>query len=161
MLCRKKAIQDSDQKWMLDEWIRYVDDESSKIIAKPDLGKHWYNVLKSARTGDLHASSSYLEDVVRHWDGFLKKAALRLRAKLGVEVQPKIPRSDRRDPDGRIKRIHSSVIKSGQLSGILKIPDAAGDVSIDVSLLSKTVKYWVVLDPPTDGRQATRVNWLL
>lgn len=161
MLCRKKAIQDSDQKWMLDEWIRYVDDDGSQIIAKPNLGKHWHDVLKSARTGDLHAASSYLEDVVRHWDGFLKKAALRLRAKLGVEVQPKIPRSDRHDPDGRIKRIHSSAIKSGQLSGILKIPDAVGDVWIDVFLLAKTVRYRVVLDPPTDGRQATRVNWLL
>ncbi|MCK4788735.1 MAG: hypothetical protein KAV87_33640, partial [Desulfobacteraceae bacterium] len=95
------------------------------------------------------------------WDGFLKKAALRLRAKLGVEVQPKISRSDRHDPDGRIKRIHSSAIKSGQLSGILKIPDAVGDVWIDVFLLAKTVRYRVVLDPPTDGRQATRVNWLL
>lgn len=45
MLSRKKEVSDPDQKWMLDEWIRYVDDLESRIIVPPDLGSHWGEVL--------------------------------------------------------------------------------------------------------------------
>ncbi len=160
MLSQKKGVADSDQEWMLDEWIKYVGDERSRIIQKPDLGKHWHEVLQAARSGNLHTVSPALEDVVVHWIGFLRKVALRLRAKLGVEVQPKMSRSERLDPSTRIKRLHTHALKDGTLSGLLRIPDAVDDVSIDVLLQSRAVKYRVSVSAPTEGRAATRVKWL-
>lgn len=66
VLSRKKRISDPDQKWMLDEWIRYVDDSTSKIIVPPDFGKHWNEILKAARTDDLR-NSPELRSVSSHW----------------------------------------------------------------------------------------------
>lgn len=160
MLSRKKAIDDPDQKWMMDEWIRYVEDENSKIIEEPDLGVEWSAILQEARSGSLKAVSQDLKETVRHWDGFLRKAALRMRAKLGAEVKVKIPRRDRQDPEGRLKRLHGDGLKTSRLSGVLQVPDAVGDLSIDVILQSQRVRYRVSLEPPTEGRPMTRVNWL-
>jgi hypothetical protein len=105
--------------------------------------------------------SSHLPELIRRWDGFLKKAALRLRAKLGAEVQPSIPRKDVKDPDGRIKRLHAAALKHGNLSGELKVPDAVGDIAVTVILQAKAVRYGVAVQPPSEGRARTRVNWLL
>ena len=161
ILSRRKEVEDPDQRWMLDEWIRYVADPNSKIIEPPHLGDHWNEILRAAREGNLSSVSRRLQDVVRRWDGFVKKAALRLSAKLGVEVEPRISRSERRDPDERIKRLQTTVLKEGCLASELKIPDAAGDVSMQVILQAKAVRFGVVLEPPSEGRASTRVNWLV
>jgi hypothetical protein len=49
---------------------------------------------------------------------------------------------------------------SGSLSGALVVPDAAGDVRIEVFLHSKSVRYAVIVEAPTEGRQVTRLRWL-
>ncbi len=159
MLSRKKEISDPDQQWMLDEWIKYVDDERSKIIEKPDLGPHWTESLDAARVGRLSTVSSGVADVVAHWDGFLRKAALRLRAQLGVDVTLRLSRSDKTDPKSRLKRLHAATLKSGYLSGVLKVPRAVGDLHIDVLLQARTVRYRTGLDASDEGRQKTRLNW--
>ncbi len=160
MLSRKKAVSDPDQKWMLDEWIRYVDDPTSCIIVPPDLGSKWNDVLRAARTGSLAASTTELTLVAGHWMGFLRKASLRMSAKLGVDVQMRIAKKERDDPDIYLHRLVSEAVDDGTLSGVLKIPDAAGNLLIDVFLHSRSVRYGLTMSAPTEGRQTTRVNWL-
>jgi len=159
LLSTRKAVSDPDQKWMLDEWIRYVDDDASKIIEPPDLGLKWNDVLTAARTGDLGTADG-LPDVVRHWTGFLRKAALRLRAKLGVEVKPKLSRADLSDPAAHVQRLIAEARNNSVLSGTLRIPDAIGDVSIELFLHSQSIRFGVGFRAPTEGRQATRISWL-
>ncbi len=103
--------------------------------------------------------SSGVADVVAYWDGFLRKAALRLRAQLGVDVAPRLSRSDKTDPKSRLKRLHTATLKSGHLSGVLKVPRAVGDLHIDVLLQARTVRYRTGLDASDEGRQKTRLNW--
>lgn len=159
MLSRKKTVSDPDQKWMLDEWIRYVDDPDSKILEPPELGPAWNDVLKAAKTSGLAEVVSELEDVVNHWIGYLRKAAFRLRAKLGVEVRPRLTRADKADHRVHVNRLISEAITHNSLSGALKIPDAAGDLTVEVFLNSRTVRYGVEVYAPTEGRQLTRVRW--
>lgn len=97
MLCNRSEITDSDQAWMLDEWIKYVADPESKIIEPPQLGEHWSEVLRAAREANLPSVSKYVHDLARAWDGYLHKEALRLRAKLGADVETRVPLSERRD----------------------------------------------------------------
>ncbi len=160
MLSRKKAVSDVDQQWMLDEWIRYIDDPASKIVVPVELGPHWNNVLKAARTGALTQKSPELRDVVAQWIGYLRQVSLRMRAKLGVDVRPKISRADRITPATHVDRLVAQACTKGFLSGTVKIPDAAGDLRVEVFLHSKTVRYSVAVRPPTEGRQKTRLAWL-
>ncbi len=160
LLSRKKEVADPDQKWMLDEWIHYVGDPKSRIIVPPDLGSHWGDVLKAARTGALDQSDSELRDVARCWMGYLRKAALRLRAKLGVDVQMRLSRKEKGDSELHLERLIENARANGTLFGALRIPDAAGDIQIDVFLHSRSVRYGLEVAAPTEGRQTTRVKWL-
>jgi len=161
LLSRRKEIADPDQQWMLEEWIRYIADDQSRIIEPPQMGEHWKEILQAAREHNLENFRTQMQDVVQRWDAFLKKVALRLRAKLGVDVQLLIPRAERKNPAIRIKNLQTLAIKNGELPGILRIPDAAGDLSVVVFLASKSVQYSIELAAPTDGRTKTRIMWLL
>ena len=161
MLCNQKEVDDPDQHWMLDEWIKYVANEESRIIEPPVLGKYWGPVLQAAKEHKLRAVSGKLTDVVEHWDAFLKKLALRLRAKMGVEVQRRTSRADVSDPVGRIKRIHEEALDGGVVTGALRVPDAIGDLRLELMLQGKVVRYSVSFRAPGEGRTKTRLNWLL
>ena len=146
---------------MLDEWIRYVTHPNSKIIEPPHLGDHWNDVLRAARENNLASVPRELTQVVRRWDGFLTKTALRLRGKLGVDVEKKLARMDRKDPEARVKRLHNEASPNGSLRGEFRVPDAAGDLSLEVHLAARTVQYSVQLRSPTEGRPKTRIAWLV
>ena len=64
MLSNQKEVEDPDQRWMLDEWIKYVADEESRIMEPPALGKNWGPVLQAAKEHKLAAVSGQLTDVV-------------------------------------------------------------------------------------------------
>lgn len=160
VLMRNTAVSDSDQAWMLQEWIRYIEDERSKVIVQPDLGSHWHEVLRAARGGNLATVARQLDDVVRNWDGFVRKTALRLRAKLGVEVEQRIRRGEQADPEKRLAQLHAAALESTTLSGEFKVPGAVGDISVEMLLPARSVRYGVDVDAPRDGRQLTRLKWL-
>ncbi len=161
VLSRRKEVADADQQWMLEEWIRYIADEQSKIIEPPQLGEHWNEILQAARERNLAAYSTQIQDVVHHWNAFLKKVALRLRSKLGVDVSLLITRVERKDPSIRVRNLQTAAIRDGELSGTFRIPDAAGDLSVVVFLASRSIRYAVEMAAPTEGRAKTRINWLL
>ena len=160
VLSRRKAVSDPDQKWMLDEWIRYVDDPSSRIIVPPDLGPHWAGIVRAARTGSLKKNSPELREVAEQWLGYLVKASLRLRAKLGVDVRARRSRAERNEPRVGVDRVVTEASADSVLAGALIVPDAVGDLTIEVFLHSQTVRYGVTLRAPTEGRQLTRLRWL-
>ncbi len=160
-LSRRKDVADPDQQWMLEEWIRYVADPQSRIIEPPQMGEHWNHVLRSAREGNLAACKQEMHDIVQRWDAFLKKVALRLRAKLGVDVEPKISRAERSDPETRTRNLQTIAFRHGELSGVFRIPGAAGNLSVAILLAAKSVRYAIDVEAPTEGRAKTRVGWLL
>lgn len=158
LLSRKKDIADSDQKWMLDEWISFVQDSDSRIIVPPDMGPKWGEVLSAARTYGLAQVPGEFQDVARCWVAYLRKAALRLRAKLGVDVQVRLSRREKEDIVLHVQKCADP--REGTLSGSLRIPDAVGDINIKVILPSRSVQYILEVIAPTEGRQVTRLGWL-
>ena len=161
VLSTKKEIKDSDQHWMLDEWIKYITDDESRIIAPPSLGAHWGIVLQAAREHKLSTVPNQLTDVTEHWDVFLKKLAFRLRAKMGADVQRRTSRADVKDPGKRTKQMCAEALDSGILTGALKVRDAIGDIRLELMLQGKVVRYSVRFPAPSEGRTKTRLNWLL
>jgi hypothetical protein len=160
VLAQKQAIADADQAWMLSEWVRYVLDESSRIMQPAQLGPHWGDILKAAREGSLHAVARYIGDLIHSWEGYLGKEALRLRALLGVDVQVLVPLRERKEPESRFKRLYDEVLDKACLTGAIRIPDAASNVTLDVMLPGRAVRFGAELQAPSEGRQQTRLNWI-
>ncbi len=161
LLRRDNRVADADQQWMLEEWIRYVADPQSRIIEPPQMGEHWNKVLLFAHEGNLGACKSELLDVVQRWDAFLRKVALRLRARLGAGVKLKTSKPEQNDYGKYIKNLHDAAIKKGELSGVLRIPDAAGDLSVVVLLAARSVQYSIEVKAPMEGKAITRIKWML
>lgn len=161
LVSRRKAVEDPDQQWMLEEWIRYVADPQSRIIEPPHMGEHWNKVLRCASEANLGACKSEMYDIVQRWDAFLRTVILRLRAKLGADVKLKISRTDQKAPAALIKNLHANAINNGELSGVFRIPDAAGDLSLVVLLASRSVQYSIDVEAPTEGKATTRIKWMI
>ena len=155
---RRKEVDDEDQKWMLVEWIRYVEDKESRIIEPPDMGSGWSNVLKAAKTNDLAQAHADLVDVANHWVGYLRKLGFQLRARLDADVEVRLSRKEKSDPS--LQATNAINLQEGSLSGALRIPGAAGDIGIRILLHSRTVQYVLDVQAPTEGRPATRLRWL-
>jgi hypothetical protein len=160
LLSQQAEIADADQSWMLEEWIRYFTDPEARIVEPPQLGPHWNEILKAAREQNLPSVAAYVDELVAAWDGYLRKESLRLRAKLGVDVEPVIGRSDRKDPASRAKRMAQEVLEQGCLRGDIRIPDAASEIAVHVNLAAGIVRFGVELVAPQEGRQQTRLNWI-
>lgn len=161
LVSRCKAVEDPDQQWMLEEWIRYVADPQSRIIEPPQMGEHWNKVLHCASEKNLSACKSEMHDIVQHWDAFLRTVVLRLRAKLGADVKLKISKAEQKAPATLIKNMYANAIDNGELSGVFRIPDAAGDLSLVVLLASRSVQYSIEVKAPTEGKATTRINWMI
>ena len=157
VLIGKEGVSDTDHIWILEEWIRYLEDPGSRIITPPDFGDLWSQVLKAAKTSSL-TDNADIQDVTTHWVGYLRKLAFRLQAKLCTDVQVRMARKERGDPEEH--RRNSLDLTEGSLNGKIRILDSAGDISIKILLPSKTVQYSIEVDPPTKGLQLTRAKWI-
>jgi hypothetical protein len=61
----------------------------------------------------------------------------------------------------RFKRIAQDVFTEGSLRGQVRVPDAASDLSIELNIAAGLVRFGADLQAPQEGRQQTRINWLL
>jgi hypothetical protein len=111
--------------------------------------------------GTLRANDKGLMDVVSRWDQLLRFAALRLGRELGTDVQVRTSRKDASDPGTRLASQAQKLVNSGVLDGALRIPDTVAPLEVCADLRAGKVTVTVDVDAPTDGRAATRVNWLL
>lgn len=148
-----EEISDPDQKWILEEWIDYVGDSNSRIKIPPDLGSHWRAVLEAAGKNALKESSASLQDVARHWVGYLRKAAFRLRAEKKVDVEVYTSRKTREDSD--LQAQESVNAQEGTLNGTLHIRGTAGNIEIKAILPSRKVQYSLRVAAPTEGQMRT------
>lgn len=156
---RHRGVADPDQAWILGELIAYLDHENSGASGFQDMGRGWVKVRDAVRQGTLRSNDAEARDVVERWEQFLDYVALGLSQDLGREVMPVRPRKQSltERSDGHLKRLTGD----GVLSGEMRVPDAAGTITVDANLRTQQVTTSTRLDAPREGRPATRVNWLL
>jgi hypothetical protein len=161
LLCSQGTVSDTDQQWMLNEWIQYVSDPMSKIIDPPTLGQYFGDLLTAAREGSIAAAGPAVRDVCGYWDGFLNKAAHRLRADLGVDVHPSLTNAEKQSHELRINKLQVVVSSESRLTGSLRVKNAASEINIDVLLPARAVRFGIEVKASTEGRQLTRLKWMV
>lgn len=125
------------------------------------MGASWVSVRDAVAAGTLRPSDKGCAEVAARFDALLRYVALRLGRTLGTEVVPVLSRKEAADPAVRTAALVESLAKDGRLSGALRIPNAIAPLSIDIDLRSGRVTCMVDVDAPREGRQTTRVNWLV
>ncbi len=156
---RHHGISDPEQAWILGELIAYLDHEKSGASGFQDMGRDWVAVRDGTRQGTLRASDPGVRKVAQRWDQLVDYFALGLSQELGREVEPVRPR--RQTQAERVDLSVKRLATSGELAAAVKVPDAIAPIDAVADLRSRQVTSSVVIQAPGDGRQQTRVNWLL
>ncbi len=154
-----KGVTDPEQAWILDELIRYLQHNKSGALDFSDMGQFWVAVRDGAREGSLSKRSEGIDDVTDRWDQLIRFAALRLSAEIGEDVSVVIPRGQN-EARQRNAALVESLSTAGTLSGGLRIPNTAGNLSIDADLRARQVTASIDIDAPQDKGAVGRVSWL-
>lgn len=156
---RFRGIDDPDQAWILDELIRYLDDEKSGASGFEGMGREWVRVRDNARNETLRASDPETQTIAARWEQFVEYLCLNLSQELGVDV--KHQRSRGKDPEDRVVNVAKRLAGDGVLGCSIRVPDAVGPIGIEADLRTRRVSTTVEVPAPKDGRPKTRVNWML
>jgi hypothetical protein len=158
VLQRTRGIKDSDQEWVLAELIHYLSSEGSGAVGFEDMGDQWVSVRSQVREGTLRKSDVAARDVAERWEQFTHYLCLGLSQELGTAVTEQRPRTQ--TTEARITELIGNLTSDGQLATTIRIPNAAGPVTIRADLRSRQTFTSVTLEAPKTGRVKPRFNWL-
>jgi len=156
-----RGVSDPEQAWILGELIRYLEHERSGALELEDMGQNWVAVREAVNSGTLRATDKTAAEVASRFDALLRYASLRLGQRLGTDVTQLLSRADLANPAQRISSQVASLVQVGELSGTIRIPNAAAPVAVVADLRANQIHCHIDVDAPKDGRSTTRVNWLL
>lgn len=161
MLLSHGDLADSLQVWILSEFVRYLTHPKSGATEFVDMGRHWVAVRDSVTAGTLRASDVKALSVANTWASLSRHLALRMTADLGVTVKHHLPRKLSADPQARNEYIVEQLVTTGCLAATLRVPDAAGDLTVEADLRTNKIKCSTSIDAPAYGTAFRRTAWLL
>ncbi len=132
------------EKWVLSEWLSFMDNPDAPITTRYGLGPFWENVEIMAQKGGLRAKDQAVQSVAQAWRDHLQATARRFGARLGTEIAVRATECELSDGDLHTSRIANRLANHGSLSGQL-----AGDGTIgglDLSLNPATGEATFVTD---------------
>ncbi|HEX8768368.1 MAG TPA: TerD family protein, partial [Jatrophihabitans sp.] len=153
---RHRGVADPAQRYVLQEFIRYMEHPRSGMQGFANMGPQWVKVREDVKARTLRSTDRHAAEVAGLFDQLIRYIGLHLTALLGVEVQSVPPRNSG-DTASRCQQLADS----GLLFGTLKVPGAAGPIVVTADLRAERVSCSVTVDAPREGRPTTRVNWLL
>ncbi len=159
----KSAVSDPDQAYMLNEFVRFLEHESTGVSEFEQMGKEWVEACKLFFAKSVLDKKSPLGPaVVSDWDELTRCTALLMSRDLETNVTTVLNAKERKDPNGRLDAMHASFIRSGVLESRLDVPDAASAISVEADLTRRSVTVSMSVDAPRDKTRApATVNWLL
>jgi hypothetical protein len=84
-----------------------------------------------------------------------------MTSQLGVTVSPVVPRKLARDHAARAQAAAAELAASGTLSATLRIPGAAGPMSVVADLRTAQIRTSVEVVAPRGGGGPRRINWMV
>lgn len=156
-----RGVDDPEQAWILGELIRYLEHERSGALDLDDMGPNWVAVRDAVAAGTLRANDRTAPEIVSRFDALLRYASLRLGQQLGTDVTPLLTRQEVANPETRASALLTSLVQMGELSGVIRIPNAVAPINVVADLRGNRVTCFVDVKAPQEGRQTTRVNWIV
>jgi hypothetical protein len=155
------SVADPDQAWILGELIRYLEHPRSGAVDFDDMGTSWVTVRDSVANRTLRTSDTGAADVVGRFGQLVSFAGMRLSRTLGVDVRSALSRAEMRDLGAYTQTGVARMVDIGILHGALRVPNAAAPFDITADLRSGLISCSIGVDAPGQGRNVTRVNWLI
>ncbi|HYI60353.1 MAG TPA: hypothetical protein VEW93_00960 [Acidimicrobiales bacterium] len=156
-----RGVADPDQAWILGELIRYLEHPRSGAMGFDDMGDDWVTVRNAVDAGTLRPTDKGAPRVASRWDQLIRFACLVHGQRLGVEVQPALPRREAADPTVANQVLVENLTRNGLLQRDIRIPGGVAPLTLAADLRAQRVMCSLTIDAPKEGRPLTRINWLL
>ena len=161
MLLAHHPFTDPLPMWILAELLKYLEHPRSGTMAFNDMGSSWVSVRDAVAAGTLRSTDRITEPVILGWHRLIRQLGLGLTARLGVPVKQSLPRRLLADPELRNSEAGQRLADAGLLTAILKVPDAAGPITISADIRTTQIRTSIDVQAPREGGLPRRVSWLV
>ncbi len=156
-----RGVEDRLQAWLLAELIRYLVHPRSGAAGFDDMGMAWVPIREAVAANTLRATDRKISAVTTAWEKLIRHLSLQMTSQLGVTVTPVLPRRLARDHTARAQAAAAELATSGTLSATLRIPGAAGPVSVVADVRTTQIRTSVEVEAPREGGGSRRINWMV
>lgn len=162
LLAGGKVIEDPEQAYILSEYIRFLDHESSGVLAFNKMPKGWKSSAQLIQHGsEVNKRNEDTLEAVGGWHALARFLCLELAVATGAAVSIKLPRAQAHDQGTRVSADAEMLATQHQLNCTLEVPNTAGSITITADFLRRVISISSRITPPQDKSQATAcVNWL-
>ena len=162
LLTSTKSIEDPEQAYILSELVRYLDHDSSGIMALNRMPALWKELCSAVQNGvTLNKNSDYLTDSVSGWHQLLRHLSLNLSVAIGQPVSINLTRQREKDAEFNFLEDCSDLVKESCLKAEFNIPNAASRLVLSADVLRKVINVSMKLEAPKDkSRASASINWL-
>lgn len=163
LLQMEGSIEDDQQRFLLDELIRYLRHDTTGVEGFTQMAGGWKDVVRSVGAGaNLARTSPDVEKVVASWIEEQRDLCLLLSRRVRKSVKQPIERRLRDDPVARLNHAIENFAKTRVLETVLRVPDAAADILVKANVATKTLSLSMRIRAPEDRKSTkARVSWLL
>ncbi|GAA4993013.1 TerD family protein [Kineococcus glutinatus] len=161
MTLTHRGVSDPLQAWLLHEFIRYLSHPRSGASGFEDMGTAWVGIREAVAAGTLRPADRAIPTLAESWNRLVRSLCLRLTAELGVPVAQVLPRKIASDPAARAQIVAKQLVETGAMEATLRIPGAAGLLTVVADLRTTTVRTCVRVSAPREGGAQRRITWLL
>ncbi len=163
ILQHQKVVEDPEQSFLLEEFIRFLDHPSSGLERFTRMGPKWGELVQlDSSRASLDKRSSLVEEAVSCWLQEEVDLAFQLSRHIGRPVDIVMKKAWRDDPTARLEAGIATLVEQRQLVSLFRIPDAAADMKVVADLSRRAILVSMNLLAPRDRKSTkARLNWLL
>jgi len=161
LLLMNEDLEDSEQSFLLNEFKRFITDDSAGVKGFEQMPGCWRDAVGTAKSGGS-LSDEYSKEIAEAWQQETRDLALILSRQLGSQVTQKLTRAQTNDPLKRYLDDVDSLKQWYELSVSLAVPDTAASLDISANLANGAIIHSIQIGAPRDKKtNKARLNWLL
>lgn len=163
LLLGNDAIQDEDQKLILEELRRFLSHESAGVKSFDRMPGEWSEINRQVSTGlPISSKSAEATAVLSAWYQETRDLSLVLSRQTESFVREKLSKTHLLDPKERLKDDLKRIKDTNQLHSLLEIPNAAGPLEIVADISRRSLNVGMTIKAPEDRKSSkARINWLI
>lgn len=155
------GVKDSDQEWILSEFIRYIESSKSGVQDFNDMGTQWFTQLEDLRNKVFDKNSDEARILVNRLMSLTSAASLKLTAKLGINVNPVYSKENIQSETARIEEQLNNLAEQGVFKTVIKIDNTYSDIYVEVDIARKQIICSTYLDIKDNRTELRKAKWLL
>jgi len=163
MWTKHYGIADSDQGYILTEFVRYLQHPNSGIVPFDRMNAEWKDICTAIQNGmTVNKSSKEVAESVGSWHQFVRGLSLEMSVAVGRSVVVPLRREYYNDPQKRLLDDCQQLATQNTLESEFEVPNAASRIKFTADFKRRTISASMRLKAPEDRvRAKARVNWML